>query len=158
MKVITLSLLLGTLLSADGLFSKGQKNFGITAGASSGYGSNYTVLGASANYFVIDNLSIGASYRGWFGADPSINELSIPITYYFPTDSQYQPYLGITYQHTFMEEPYDDYNVYGGRVGVAMHLGENSFMMIGWVQEYFDKTSDGDDSRGYPEISAGFAF
>jgi hypothetical protein len=158
MKKTILVLLLSISLQAEGLFSQGQKNFGITAGTSTGYGNTYTVVGASANYFVIDNLSVGAEYRGWFGESPTINEINIPITYYVPTNSTYQPYGGVTYKHTFIEEPYEDYNIYGVRAGVAMSLGPNSFMTIGWVQEFFDKTIDGDDSRGYPEISAGFSF
>lgn len=156
-KIITISLLTSALL-ADGMFSVGHKNFGFSVGSSSGYGNNYTVVGVNANYFVTNNLSVGAGYQGWFGNDPKINEISIPVTYYVPTNSTFSPYIGAIYRYTFIDEPYEDYGIYGGRIGVAIHTSPNSFISIGWVQEYFDNTSGGDDSRGYPEVSAGFSF
>ncbi len=155
-KIITI-LLLGSTIYAGGIFSIGHKNFGFSIGSSSGYGNTYTVVGVNANYFVAEGVSVGLGYQGWFGADPKINEISIPLTYYIPLESSFSPYVGAIYRHTFIDG-YEDLNVYGGRVGVAMHTGSNSFMSIGWVQEYYDNTSGGDDSRGYPEISAGFSF
>jgi hypothetical protein len=155
-KIITI-LLLGSTIYAGGIFSIGHKNFGFSIGSSSGYGNTYTVVGVNANYFVADGFAVGLGYQGWFGADPKINEISIPLTYYIPLESSFSPYVGAIYRHTFIDG-YEDLNVYGGRVGVAMHTGSNSFMSIGWVQEYYDNTSGGDDSRGYPEISAGFSF
>ncbi len=158
MKQIIVILLLASSIYAGGIFSVGHKNFGFSVGSSSGYGNDYTVVGINANYFVTDNLSVGAGYTGWFGDDPSINEISIPVTYYLPTQSSYKPYAGVIYRHTFIDEPYEDHDVYGGRVGVAIVTGGNSFISIGWVQEYYDNGQDGSDSRGYPEISAGFTF
>lgn len=157
-KLTLLPALLAISLHAEGMFSVGHKNFGFHVGSSNSYGNDYTVAGINANYFVTDNLSVGAGYSGWFGDDPKINELSIPVTYYITTQSSYTPYVGAIYRHTFIDEPYEDYNVYGGRIGVAIQTGSNAFMTIGWVQEYFDSTSGEDDSRGYPEISVGFSF
>jgi hypothetical protein len=158
MKKIIMILFLTSAIHAGGLFSVGHKNFGFTVGSSTGYGNTYTVVGINANYFITDNLSVGAGYTGWFGDDPKINEISFPVTYYMPTESSYKPYVGAVYRHTFIDEPYDDHDVYGGRLGVAIVTGSNSFMSIGWVQEYYDNGVDGSDSRGYPEINAGFTF
>jgi len=157
MKKILLLATVALSLNAGVLFKSGQKNFGFSAGSSTGFGNTYTVIGANFNYFVQDDLSVGVGYQGWFGNDPKINELSIPITYYYPYSDQYHPYAGFRYSHTFIDDPYEDYNVYGIRAGLAMAFGANSFMSIGWVQDY--RESDGkSDSEGYPEISMGFAF
>jgi len=156
-KIITISLLASALYSG-GMFSVGHKNFGVSVGSSTGYGNSYTVVGVNANYFVTDNISVGAGYQGWFGNDPKINEISIPITYYAPIEGMYKPYVGLTYRHTFIEDPYKDHSAYGGRVGVAIVTGGNAFMSIGWVQEYYDDGVNGSQSRGYPEINAGFSF
>ena len=157
MKKILTILSLSTALFAGGIFSVGQKNFGLSVGSSNGYGNDYVVVGVNANYFVTDNLSIGTGYAGWFGDKPRINEVSIPLTYYMQTQSSYKPYAGLIYRHTFIDKPYDDYDVYGGRIGVAVITGTNSFITIGWVQEHYD-VGDDSDTRGYPEINAGFLF
>ena len=165
MKKLVWLVMLVSLLSADeyreeiseGLFSQGQKNFGFVVGASSGYGEDYTVVGANINYFVIDNLSMGLGYQGWFGGDPSIHEFNIPITYYYPYSDNYHPYFGAMYKHTFIDAPYEDYNVYGGRIGLAMQAGGSSYISFGWVQEYRDYGKKS-ESEGYPEISMGIVF
>jgi hypothetical protein len=157
MKKIAAVLLMASTMYGGGLFSVGHKNFGFSLGSSTGYGNTYTVVGLNANYFISDNLSIGAGYNGWFGGDPKINEINIPVTYYFPLESNYKPYGGIIYRHTFIDDPYNDYDVFGVRVGVAIVTGSNAFMSIGWVQERYDDGINS-ESRGYPELNAGFTF
>jgi hypothetical protein len=152
-----LPLLVALNLQAEGLFSAGQKNFGFSAGSSTGFGNTYTVIGANFNYFVQDGLSVGVGYQGWFGDDPKINEINIPITYYYEYTPQYYPYMGFRYAHTSISDGYDDYNTYGARVGLAMSFGNNSYMSVGWVQDYREKDGDS-DSDGYPEVSMGIAF
>ena len=158
-KLLLLPIMIASLNAADisTLFSQGQKNFGFGVGASSGYGTDYTVVGANFNYFIQNNLSVGIGYQGYFGGDPKINELSIPLTYYYPLNTQYHPYIGGIYRHTFIDEPYEDYDVIGGRVGIAMTMGENTYMQVGWVQEHRTHGDDEQD-KGYPEISMGFVF
>jgi len=157
MKKVLLMSLLASKLLAGGMFSSGYKNFGFSINSSSSYGNNYTVIGINANYFIIDNLSIGAGYRGWFGDKPSIYEVSIPITLYAPMGG-YNPYVGVVFNRTTVDKPYEDYSVYGGRMGIAMQMGMNSFMSIGWVYEYRESESGEKISKGYPEINAGFSF
>ncbi len=160
MKKLLLSTIMIASLQAEGistLFSQGQKNFGFGLGSSSGYGSNYTVVNASFNYFVQNNISMGIGYQGWFGGDPKINQISIPVTYYHPLNAQYHPYVGATYSHTFIDEPYEDYDVIAGRIGIAMTMGSNTYMTIGWVQEHRTKGDESSD-EGYPQVSMGFVF
>ncbi len=146
-----------TSLWAD-VFSQGEKHIGITIASGSGYDDYYTILGINTNYFVVDNLAVGVEYRGWFGGSPSVHELSIPVTYYAPFHPMYRPYAGGFYRHTFMEEPFSDYNVYGFRGGISMRLGANGYSSFGWVQEYYERDSGDGTSRGYPEVSVGLSF
>jgi hypothetical protein len=131
---------------------------GITIGSGSGYDDYYTIVGVNTNYFVVDNLAVGVEYRGWFGGSPSVHELSIPMTYYAPFHPKYHPYAGGFYRHTFMEEPFSDYDVYGFRGGMSVRLGPNAYSSFGWVQEYYERGSGDGVSRGYPEISVGLSF
>jgi len=151
--LLTLTLL---SLQAD-LFKAGQKNFGFSAGSSTGFGNTYTVIGANFNYFIQDGFSVGLGYQGWFGSDPKINEISIPLTYYYEYTPQYYPYAGFRYAHTAIDDPYKDYDTYGLRAGLAMSFGGNSYMSVGWVQDY-RKRDGASDSEGYPEISMGVSF
>lgn len=158
MKTTLLFLLFSTLIYAEDPFSSGKKNFGVTVGTDNSFGNNYTVVGANVNYFIVDNLSIGASYNAFLGNSPSINEVTVPVTYHVPIEgTSYRPYVGAFYNQTFIDDPYNDYNILGGRVGISLQTSMNSFMSLGWVQEF--STSDKNQKKkGYPEISAGFSF
>jgi outer membrane protein W len=158
MKKIILLILTTSTIFAGGVFSVGSKNVGINIGTDSSFGNSYTVLGANVNYFIIDNLSIGASYQAFLGGNPSINQITVPVTYHIPIEgTTYRPYLGAFYNQTFIEDPYKDYNIYGGRVGLSLQTSLNSFMSFGWVQE-FSNSGENTKNRGYPEISAGLSF
>jgi hypothetical protein len=160
-KTLLTLLLLETAIHAGGIFSIGHKNFGFHIGQQSAYGNDYTVMGISANYFLIDNLSTGVSYQTWLGDDPSINQITIPITYHIPTQTLYRPFVGTFYSHTYMGDDgnlkYRDYDSYGGRIGLTMQTSPSSYLSFGWVEEWYD---DGINSsnRGYPEVSGGFSF
>ncbi len=156
-KQCALLILTALPLCAD-IFSQGQKHIGITVGSGKGYSTTYTIVGVRANYFVLDNLSMGLAYRGWFGGNPSQHELSIPLTYHAPLHPVYRPYAGGFYRRTFIDAPYGDYDVYGFRVGISLHLSLNSYSSFGWVQEYYPHASGDGTSRGYPEISVGLSF
>ncbi len=153
---LTLFLTLSPLY-AD-VFSQGQKHIGITISSGSSYNSTYTIVGVKANYFIVNNLSMGLEYRGWFGGTPTLHELSIPLTYHAPLHPVYRPYAGAFYRHSFVASPYRDYDVYGFRVGMSMKLSAGSYSTFGWVQEYYPQSSGDGTSRGYPEISIGLSF
>ncbi len=140
-----------------GVFDSGRKNVAFTVGAGSGYGSSYTIVGLSANYFALNGLSVGLGYRGWLGGDPSINEIDVPVTYYVPVRRNLRPYLGGFARHTFISGDYDDYETYGGRAGISYVQG-NGYFSLGWVQEWYSRDNGDDSSRGYPEITAGMSF
>ena len=142
---------------AEGMFSVGHKNFSFNIGSGSAYGNRYTILGANVNYFVKQNLSLGVGYTGWFGDDPKVNKISVPVTYYLPLGDMIRPYLGAVYRHTFIGKPYDNYSSYGGRAGVAIVNG-GSFLRVGWVHEYYDGGDNDNKSQGYPEVSGGYSF
>ena len=139
------------------VFSQGQKHMGVTFGGGSGYGDDYMILGLNANYFVIDNLAVGAEYRGWFGGSPTIHELSVPFTYYAPVHPKFSPYAGGFFRRTFIESE-DDRDVYGFRGGVSMRLSPTTYTSVGWIQEYYDDYRGRSTSNGYPEVSVGMSF
>jgi len=158
MKKTLMILLTTSTIYAGGVFSIGSKNVGINIGTDNSFGNEYTVLGINANYFLVDNLSVGASYHAYLGDDPQISQITIPVTYYLPMeDMGFRPYVGGFYNQTFIDKPYDDYNIFGGRVGVTMPISNNSFMSVGWVQE-FSSSDSSRDNQGYPEFSAGLFF
>ncbi len=159
MKKIFIILLFSSVMFGA-LFEQGSKNIGITVGTGSSYNSNYTILGINASYFVADNLMSGLEYRGWFGGDPMINEVSIPVTYFVPLHEKYFPYFGGFFRRTFVDSPeIDSYSVYGARFGISIITSGNSYASFGWVQEYYDNADNYEDSSdGYPEISVGLSF
>ena len=158
MKKIFLILLATSSIYAGGIFSVGSKNISVTAGTDNSFGNNYTILGVNVNYFVVDNLSLGASYQAYLGGTPDISQVTVPVTYYIPLGKlPFHPYLGAFYTKTFIEDPYNDYNIYGGRVGMSIKTSPNSYMSLGWVQE-FSNSGSNIDNQGYPEVSAGLSF
>ncbi len=160
-KTILTLFLSATAIHAGGMFSIGHKNFGFNIGQQSAYGNDYTVVGISASYFLIDNLSTGLSYQTWLGDDPSINQFTIPVTYHIPLETPYRPFVGAFYSHTYMGDDdladYRDYDSYGGRVGITMQTSASSYVSIGWVEEVYDDGVNS-SSRGYPEMSGGVSF
>ena len=158
MKKTILMLLATSIIYAGGVFSVGSKNVNIIAGTDNSFGNSYTVLGVNVNYFVVDNLSVGAAYQAYLGGNPSINQVTVPVTYYIPLEgSAFRPYVGAFYSKTFIESPFDDYNIYGGRAGVSMQVSNSAYMSFGWVQE-LQTSSSSTSKRGYPEVSAGISF
>jgi hypothetical protein len=162
MRKLLLILISTAILSSDGIFSIGHKNFSFHVGQDSVYGNNYTVIGISFDYFIIDNLSTGVSYTSWFGDDPTINKFTIPVTYYIPISNMpFNPYIGTFYSHTIMGDDnrynYNDYDSYGGRFGLVFRVSPNSYISVGWVQEVYDDGVNS-ESRGYSQISGGISF
>ncbi len=158
MKKTILMLLATSSIYAGGAFSVGTKNIRIIASTDNSFGETYTVLGVNANYFVIDNLSVGATYLSYLGGTPSINQITVPVTYHVALEGMpFVPYIGAFYSKAFIEAPYEDYDVYGGRIGASMRTSANSYVSFGWVQE-LGSTSNDISKRGYPEVSGGISF
>lgn len=158
MKRIILSVaLLSSIVSAE-LFDKGKIAFGVVAGAGSINGDGYFVAGVSGDYFVMNGLSIGIGYRGWFGAAPTEHQITLSSNYYLSLNNQYHPYVGVFARETFLDD--FDYTSYGGRVGLAMRMSSTSYVSVGYA---FEESSNcpfrfDDCSDSYPEFVFSLAF
>ncbi len=167
MKKIFVTLVILSSLAFANPFGAGNRAVGITLGSGSVSYSvgpfstveNYYILGVNADFFVAENLSVGLGYRGWFGGDPTINQGTIPVTYYIPTNSKFRPYLGAFYRYTYIaDDRFDNYSSAGGRAGLAITF-QNGYVGFGWAQEYYlDSDSLSDSTSGYPEVVLGFSF
>jgi len=154
--------LLSSICSAD-LFQEGNVGLGIVVGSGTATTSegtqNYTLAGVGVDYFIVDDMSVGLGYMGWFGASPSLNQVTVSSTYYLPADEKYHPYFGAFLRETFMSSGYEDYESYGAKVGLAVAFSKKSYLAIGIVQEFYANTHYGDESSTtYPEIVFAFSF
>jgi len=162
-KKVLLELLLLASVSHAELYSQGNIGLGIIVGSGSSTTregtQNYTIAGVNADYFIIDDLSVGLGYMGWFGGTPTLNQITIPVTYYVPLNEKYRPYLGAFIRETFISDGYDDYESYGAKAGVAVSFSKKSYLGIGLVQEFYSSGKYGNDtSNTYPEIVFAFSF
>ncbi len=159
-KKIILSLALVASMANADTFSKGNKNFGVVLGAGTSYGDNYTILGLSGDYFVIDNLSVGLGYRGWFGSGPNINQVTVASSYFIPLNKKFHPYVGAFVRETFTDDK-DNYESYGARAGVAMNMSPNSYVSLGYAYEEYSECTEGrftECSNSYPEVVFSLSF
>ncbi len=162
-KIIVVALLLLSSISHAELFQKGNLGLGVVVGGGSINVSrktqNYTIAGVSAEYFVIDDLSVGLGYVGWFGGTPSLNQVTIPVNYYVPLSKKFRPYVGGFVRQTFVSDGYDDYLSYGAKVGLAYTISKKAYIGVGWVNEFYDDSSIfKDSSTSYPEVTFAFSF
>jgi len=156
-KIIVTLLFLSSLLRAD-FFEKESLSLGIVAGAGSSNNDNYFIAGLSGDYFILDGLSVGGAYRGWFGADPSQHQLTLSSSYYLSLSNKYHPYFGVFTRETFIDK--DDYNSYGGRVGLAMTMSRNSYVSVGYAYEKYTNCKEIliECSSAYPEFVFSLSF
>ena len=133
-KIIAGLLFLSSLLSAD-FFEKGRSSVGFVAGAGYVNKDSYFIAGLSGDYFILDGLSVGGGYRGWFGVDPTQHQLTLSSNYYYSIDNKYHPYLGVFARETFIDAY--DYSSYGGRVGLAITMSRNSYISVGYAYEEY---------------------
>jgi hypothetical protein len=160
-KLILALMLLGSFVSAD-IFEKGRSNVGVSLGAGSSYGNTYTLVGVSGNYFLVNNLALGMAYRGWFGASPTQNELSLGANYYLPISEKFRPYLGAFARETFISD-HDDFSSYGARAGVAITMSSNSYVSVGYAYEEYSNCVEilnrsKSCSSSYPEVVFALSF
>lgn len=163
MKKVLSGLLLLAGISHAELFNQGNVGLGIIVGSGSSTTregtQNYTIAGLSADYFIVDDLSVGLGYMGWFGGTPTLNQVTVPVTYYVPLEEKYRPYVGVFIRETYISDGYNDYESYGAKVGVAISFSKKSYLGIGIVQEFYGSGKYGNDtSNTYPEIIFAFSF
>jgi len=159
-KIILALVIMSSIVNAD-VFDKGRSSVGVVAGAGSYGHDTYTIIGVSYDYYVMDGLSIGAGYRGWFGGSPTLNQLTIASSYYIPLSQKFRPYIGAFVRETFVD--YDkfgneNYESYGGRAGLAIVMSPTSYVSLGYVYEKYGNGIFGDDSSSYPELVFSLAF
>ena len=156
-KIIVGLLFISSLLSAD-FFEKGRSSLGVVAGAGSSNGDGYFIAGVSGDYFIMNGLSIGGGYRGWFGTDPVQHQLTLSSSYYLSLGKQYHPYLGVFGRETFIDKY--DYSSYGGRVGLAMTMSRNSYISVGYAYEEYTNCKGVliECSNSYPEFVFSLSF
>jgi len=164
MKKSLLSLaVLASMVSAD-VFEKGRMSIGLAVGSSYSYGEQYTILGVGIDYFLNNGLSVGVGYRGWFGGDPSTNELTFTSNYYMPLSKKFRPYIGAFLKETYVNyDNYDNrsYESYGARGGVAMIMSPNSYLSFGYAYEVYGDCTETvlrECSNSYPEFVFSLAF
>jgi len=145
--------------SQAGPFAKGSKRANFLGGMGSNFGQTYLILGGGFSYFVADGLSLGLAGEGWILQDPTFWKISPEARYTFWKMDKFKPYVGAFYRRTFIADPYDDFNSWGGRAGVAYRKG-GSYVSLGVVHEmYLDCDSNlFDCSSTYPEMSFWFSF
>ena len=156
---ILLFLFIGSVSYAD-FFEKGNSSVGVVLGAGSSNNESYTVAGISADYFVADGLSIGAGYRGWFGIDPTINQITVSSNYYLPVAKKFHPYIGGFVRETFVSGS-EDYESYGARGGLAINMSKNSYMSFGYIYEKYGNCTETifrECSSSYPELVLSLVF
>lgn len=156
-RIVAILLFISTMLQAD-MFDKGNANIGVSMGAGSSFGENYTIFGVSASYFVVDNLNVGVAYRGWYGAEPTQNELSLATNYFVPLHAKFRPFVGVFTKKVFISQM-QDYESLGARGGVAAVMSKNLFVSVGYAYEQFlNCPSSFECSNSYPEVVFSLSF
>jgi len=159
-KIILALLIMSSILSGD-VFDKGNTSVGIVAGSKYSHGESYTIVGVGVDYFLVNGVSVGIGYRGWFGGNPDMNQLTITSSYYIPLSQKFRPYIGGFIRETFVDyDKIDDknYESYGGRAGLAIAMSPNSYMSFGYVYEEYGECIFNDCSSSYPELVFSLAF
>ena len=143
-----------------GVFGQGSTQFSLLAGSGTAFNTDYLILGAGVNYYVLDGVGIGLSYANWSGNGPAINQVSPSIDYVFLRESSLQPYVGAFYRHSAIADQ-TAINSLGGRAGVYFTSGGNSVIGVGVAYESYlncQAAIFGSCSETYPEISLVFGF
>ncbi len=145
--------------SQAGPYAKGSRRINLVGGMGSNLGNTYLIIGGGISYYVADGLSLGLAGEGWVLKDPTIWKISPELRYTIWQMDRFKPYVGAFYRRTFVGDPYEDFNSWGGRAGVSYRKG-GSYVSLGVVhEEILDCNSNwGDCSSTYPEISFWFSF
>ncbi len=150
-------LILALSLHGD-VFEKGSTSLGVKLGSASVGEEDYTVFGLSGSYFLIDRLSVGLGYEGWYSGVPRLEKLTLESHYYVEVGEDIYPYVGAFYRRIMISEGIRDTNAYGYRLGAAL-IQDNLLIGLGVVQEYYSPDRgifDGEDT--YVELTIGLLF
>jgi hypothetical protein len=143
-----------------GSFSQGRSRLSIVGGSGYAFNETYVVLGVGASYYLLDGLNAGLDVEWWSGGDPRIVKVSPSVQYVFYHVPSMAPYLGAFYRRSYVEN-LKDLGSAGGRAGVYITAGRNTYFGVGMVYEsYFDcnESTYASCSDFYPEVSVTVAF
>ena len=164
MKKLLGTMLLMSAFSAhayeDGAYSKGHRNFSIGGGNGEAFNSRYFVMSASASYYAMDGLSVGASFENWSGGNHGITKIAPSVQYVFYEMLSVQPYIGGFYRHTTVSG-LPNIESYGARVGINMASGSNAYISAGLVYESYVGCQQAIYSScrsTYPDVNFNFGF
>jgi hypothetical protein len=159
---ITLTIILiicaGTASAQNaGVFSKGNKHIGVIGGLGHTLNQDYLILGGDFGYFVVDGLEVSLAGEGWLLQTPSIWKVTPQIRYTVFQMQSMHPYVGAFYRHTFIGDPFDDFDSWGGKAGVSYKRGRN-MISLGLVHEKYMDCEGDNCSNTYPEMAFWIAF
>ncbi len=154
---------LGTLAKAEAgaaIFAQGRTRLSVAAGYGVWNDKDYGIVGVGAGYYLMDGLEAGLDGEAWLGAKPHLYSVSPEVRYTFFNFESYKPYMGGFYKRSLYDtlRPLDSV---GGRVGLAMPLGEHAYLSGGIVYEHYfncNSSTYGTCSQTYPEIGLAFVY
>lgn len=139
-------------------FEKGSTRASFTLANGQNFNEDYVVFGAGIGHYFINGLQVGLDIDAWFGGDPDIYEVTPMLQYVVRTLPNIQPYIGIFYNRTFIENR-DDSDAAGYRAGIYISAGDNMYMGYGLVYSELQDCTDTifiDCSNTYSELSLMF--
>lgn len=142
-----------------GYASAGNTRLTVLLGTGSTGTDQYMILGAGIGRYVVDGLEFGVDYEAWLFGDPTLHRLSPELRYVLHFVPKLQPYVGVFYRHTFIND-YDDLDSVGARAGVIFAPGR-LVLGAGAVYERQLSCEDGqllDCDDVYPEVTVGVVF
>ena len=168
---MTVALALARTASADDVtppektpFDRGRFGFGVGAGTLTSFDTQYIWVDASAGYFVLDGLELGALALHAFGSGPSISEVQPSLRYVarpLVGKSPVVPYVGTFYSHWFIGGANPDINTLGARAGLVFvsHTDRGWLVLgLGAAYEHVLGACTQDCDSVYPDVTIGFVF
>jgi len=142
-----------------GYASAGNTRLTVLIGTGSTGTDQYMILGAGVGRYLVDGLELGLDYEAWLFGEPTLHRLSPELRYVLHFVPKLQPYVGVFYRHTFVND-YDDLDSVGARAGVIFAPGR-VVLGAGAVYERQLSCEDGqllDCDDVYPELTVGVVF
>jgi hypothetical protein len=143
-----------------GMFSQGRTHLAVVGGSGYAFDDKYFILGVGASYYLIDGFNVGLYVETWTGGDIGINKVTPSLMYVIHQVPNVQPYIGVFYRRTFIEDLHD-LDSAGGRAGFFFPAGRSTSIGFGFVYESYldcDKATYNSCADAYPEFSFTVAF
>ena len=141
-------------------FSAGSLRLSLFFGGGTAFGEHYSIIGAGAGYYVLDDLELGLDAETWRGNEPRITRYSPQVMYVLPLGERARPYAGVFYRRTLIDQ-YKNLSDVGGRAGVLFLSGQGAYFGAGAVYERHlgcDRTVFESCSGSYLELLLAFVF